>query len=255
MKKPLSLNTGAVTLGTAIFGSLFLFATAPDSIEPMGLAFSESQPARLRVLLVGSGASHDFPKYFLGTDLQTLKDAGGMDVAATPNLDEALKLAPQADVIVFSGNHPQWGLAPFQKTLNDHVDAGKGLVILHAGAWVHPWNGYNSRFVAGGSNGHGYGEFEVTVKSPSHPVMKDVPATFKITDESYHHRFLPDAKVEVLADNAADERTKTPHASIWIVKDEKAKIVCITLGHAAEAHDNAAYRKILSNAVKWVAKS
>lgn len=254
MKTPSRISKGAVTIGTAIFGSLLIFAAAPDSIEPMGLSFGEKKADQLRVLLVGSGSSHDFPKYFLGTDLQTLKAAGGMDVAATPNLDEALKLAPEADVIVFSGNHPQWGRAPFQKALNDHADSGKGLVILHAGAWVHPWEGYNQRFVAGGSAGHGYGEIEVTVKNAEHPVMADVPATFKITDESYHHQFGEGAKVEILAENAADDRTKVPHASVWVVKDEKANIVCITHGHAAEAHDNPAYQKVIANAVKWVAK-
>lgn len=253
MKNPLRISNGAIGIGTAIAGSLLLFAAAPDSVEPMGLEFAEKKPDQLRVLLVGSGSSHDFPKYFLGTDLATLKAAGGMDVAATPNLDEALKLAPGADVIVFSGNHPQWGRAPFQKALHDHADAGKGLVILHAGAWAHPWEGYNQRFVAGASAGHGYGEFEVTVKNAGHPVMAGVPPTFKITDESYHHRFGSGGEVEVLAENAADDRTKVPHASVWVVKDKKARIVCITLGHAAEAHDNPAYQKLMVNAAKWVA--
>jgi hypothetical protein len=38
-----------------------------------------------------------------------------------------------------------------------------------------------------------------------------------------------------------------------VVKDPKAKIVAIGLGHAAEAHGNPAYQKLLVNAVRWVA--
>ena len=41
------------------------------------------------------------------------------------------------------------------------------------------------------------------------------------------------------------------HPSVWIVKDPKTRIACITLGHAAEAHGNPAFKTLLTNAVKW----
>jgi uncharacterized protein len=221
----------------------------PDSTEATGQTFADPKPGdALRVLVLGAGSSHDFPKYFIGTDATTLRQAGGLDVAATLNAAEGLTLLGQADVLVFSGNDPQFAQGRFQTALNEFADAGKGVVILHAGAWVHPWDGYNKRFVAGGSRSHGFGDFEVTVKNAGHPVMKDVPATFTIKDESYHHNFADDAQVEILAENNHDGRT---HASVWVVKDPKTRIVCITLGHAAEAHDNPAYQKIIANAVKW----
>ncbi len=248
MKTPLALAALALFLPSSpLLGEL-----PPDSTEPMGQAFADPKPAdSLRVLVFGAGSHHDFPKYFLGSDAETLRKAGGLDVAATPNLAEGLTLLEQADVLVFSGNHDQFSQGRFQTALNNFADSGKGIVILHAGTWVHPWDGYNKRFIAGGSNGHGFGEIETTVKNPEHPVMKDVPATFKITDESYHHRFARNADVEVLAENGPDNQTKEPHASVWVVKDPKTRIVCITLGHAAEAHDNPAYQKIIANAVKW----
>ncbi len=225
----------------------------PDSTEPMGQSFAEmvvgADTQDLRVLLLGAGSSHDFPRFFIGGDGDTLRKAGGLDVAGTPNLAEGLALLEKADVLVFSGNHEQFAQGRFQKALNDFADAGKGIVILHAGTWVHPWDGYNKRFVAGGSNGHGFGDFEVSVKTPGHPVMKDIPATFTIKDESYQHRFADDAEVEVLAENDHDGKK---HASVWVVKDPKTRIVGITLGHAAEAHDNPAYQKLIANAVKWV---
>jgi uncharacterized protein len=225
-----------------------------DSTEALGQKFPAAKTeGTLRVLIVGAGSSHHFPKYFIGTDSETLSAQDGIETAATLNAGEALELLPQADVLVFSGNHPDFGRGDFQTALNAFADAGKGIVLLHAATWVHPWKDYNKRFVMGASASHGYGEFEVTVKMPEHPVMKDVPASFKITDESYHHEFGPGADVEILAENAADNKTKKPHASVWIVKDPKTRIVAITHGHAAEAHENPAYKQMLVNAVRWVA--
>ena len=243
--KPILLLTALLTL--PLLGQ-------PDSIAPMGQKFADTKAAKtIRVLLVGSGSSHDFPTFFLGTDAVTLKAAGGMDVAATPNYDEAMALLPQADVIVFSGNHDQWGKEDFQKALNDFADKRKGIVILHAGTWDHtPWKGFNERFVGGKTPSHGKGDFMVTVKDAKHPIMKGVPATFSINDENYRYEIGDKNKVAVLAENAPDGG-KDPHASVWFVKDKKTRIVGITLGHDDKAHDNPAFKTILTNAVNWVA--
>lgn len=247
-------------LSKMIFSALSAAATlsanaqAPDSTEAMGQKFAEPKPAKaLRVLLVGSGSSHDFPKHFLGTDAVTLKAADNMDIAATPNLDEALALLPLADVLVFSGNHDQYGKEEFQKALNDFADKRKGVVLLHAATWDHPgWKGYNERFVGGKTPSHGKGDFEVTVKDTKHAVTKSVPATFKINDENYRFEIQSKTKVDVCCYNAPDGG-KDPLPSVWTVKDRKARIVCITLGHDAAAHDHAAYKTLLVNSVNWVA--
>jgi uncharacterized protein len=243
-----------VCLGLATALAVELKDLRPESTEALGQKFPDKKAeGALRVLIVGAGSSHNFPKYFIGTDSETLKAQPGLEVAATLNATEALSLLPAADVLVFSGNDGSFGTVPFQKALTEFADAGKGLVLLHAAAWAHPWPGYNQRFVGGASKGHGYGEFEVSVKQAEHPVMKGVPATFKITDESYHHEFVPGAAMEVLSENAPDNKTRKPHASVWIVKDPKTRIVCVTLGHAAEAHENPAFKTLLTNAVNWAA--
>lgn len=231
-----------------------LSAQKPDSTEPMGQKFATPKPAKtLRVLLVGSGSSHDFPKYFLGTDAVTLKAVPNTDVAATPNLDEALALLKDADVLVFSGNHDQYGKEEFQKALNDFADARKGIVLLHAATWDHPgWKGYNERFVGGKTTSHGKGDFDVTVKDAKHAVAKGIESRFSIYDENYRFVFDPKAKADLIAENAPDQ-SKDPLPSVWAVKDRKTRIVCITLGHDDKAHDNASYKALLVNAVNWVA--
>lgn len=254
-----ALATAAALLTTASLRAETEPAPIADlpagTTEPLGQSFAEPrEDGVLRVLIVGSGDAHHFPRYWLHMDAETLREAGGIDTAATPNLEEALELLPQADVLVFSGNHRQYGGEEFQQALNAFADRGGGLVMLHAAAWVHPWEGYNERFIGGGSRGHGFMDVEVTVKNPDHPVMRDVPATFTITDESYHHEFLDGADYELLAENGPDDRTNKPHASVWVKNDDKTRIVCITHGHDARAHENPAYQTMLVNAVRWVAE-
>ena len=227
-------------------------ADDPRTTAPMGQKFAEPKPAKtLRVLLVGAGSSHDFPRFFLRADADMLRAAGGIDTAATPNLEEALALLPQADVLVLSANHASFGTPQFQQALNKFADAGKGVVVLHAGTWRNwaPASRFNQRFVGGGTTSHGSGEFAVTVKQPAHPLLRGVPATFQIKDENYHAEIDNVAAVEVLAENAPDKGAA--HPSVWIVKDSKARIACITLGHAAEAHGNPAFKTLLTNAVNW----
>ena len=210
----------------------------------------------IRALLVGGGSSHDFEKFFHRADSATLKADGGIATAYTSNASEAIELMKNADVIVLSANHPSFGEPDFQHALNAFADAGKGLVIVHAGTWYN-WpaiSGYNKRFLGGGAlAGHGFGDFQVFNKQPEHPVMAGMPEEFTIHDEQYKVELEPNAAVEVLAVTSVEPTSGSAYPSVWVVKDPKARIVGIGLGHAAEAHGNPAYQKLLVNAVRWVA--
>ena len=231
---------------------------SPKTTLPTGQKFGERKQGVLRILVAGAGSSHNFPKFFLGTDAVTIR-AAGYDVAATPNGAEALALLPQADLLVFSGNHKQYGSPEFQKALAAHADAGKGIVILHAGVWYN-WGdvpAYNERFVAGGSRGHGHSDFKFTVTKPDHPIMKGVPGEFIINDESYNVELTRADAVEVLG--TIPRQTPKPGASdilpsVWIVRDPKTRIVCIALGHDEKSHNHPAYKQLLLNSLTWVSQ-
>ena len=64
------------------------------------------------------------------------------------------------------------------------------------------WPAFNRELVSGATRGHDkFEEFEVVVTDPSHPVMKGVPASFKITDELYNYTADPaGTPIEVLAE-------------------------------------------------------
>ena len=228
----------------------------PESIAATGLRFAEPKKKdMLRVLLVGSGSSHHFPRDFIKTDRETLAVVPLTDVIGTMNLAEALEQMPKADVLVFSGNHNQWGTPEFQKALHDFADAGKGIVLIHAATWSHPWEGYNKRFVAGETKGHGRGDvIAESIRPAVHPILKGVPETFTIADESYHSVFFKKEGQTTLIENKPDGQSPDPHPALWIVNDPKARIVCYTHGHDDKAHAHEAYKTILRNAVRWVSE-
>lgn len=238
----------ALPLGTAA-------ALPPDTTKPMDQSFDRIlEDSTLKVALVGSGSSHDFPKFFLGTDAETLEAAGGINTAATPNLEEALDLMEEADVLVFSGNHGQYGGEEFQSALHEFADDGKGLVMLHAATWQHPWKGYNERFIGGRTPSHGVGDFDVSVTDAEHPVTAGVPEDFEIWDENYRFQLEAEDRVHVCCENEPDQ-TDGPIPSVWTVDDPETRIVCITLGHDHRAHDHEAFQRLLVNAVKWVGET
>ena len=124
----------------------------------------------------------------------------------------------------------------------------------HPALWYNwqDWPEYNQKLVAGGSRGHDkYGEFEVQVVDPEHPIMKGVPEKFKITDELYYHKkdtSGPPIQVLAIGRNPA---TGATHPVVWITKTPNSRIVCITLGHDEKAHTLPAFQTLLVNAHEW----
>jgi type 1 glutamine amidotransferase len=231
-------------------------AKTPNEFPKTGETLpAQAAPDHVRALLIGGGSSHDFEGLFHKVDGEMLRKGGSISTAYSSNLEEVLGILPNADVVVLSANHRQFGSSSFQTALNQFADSGRGVVVVHAGGW-HNWPpalGYNKRFVAGGARGHGGGEFKVFNRCPDHPVMKGVPSVFSISDE--HYRSILDAgtEFEMLAETDLEPKTEKTYPAVWAVKDPKTRIVNISLGHGRQAHDNPAYQTLLTNAVRWSA--
>jgi putative membrane-bound dehydrogenase-like protein len=216
---------------------------APQSPPPKGGA--------VKTLIVGGGASHDFEKFWKGTDAATL----GEGASYTSDPAAVAGLIPAADVLYLGNNQPL--PEPARKGVFDHVGAGKGLLLVHASTWFNwkDWPEYNRTLVSGGSRGHEkLQEFEVTVTDAAHPVTAGVTKTFRVVDELY--RFEKDAagpEIKVLAVGKSLQTSKE-YPVVWTVPHDKARIVCVTLGHDARAHEHEAYKKILQNSVEWAAR-
>lgn len=141
---------------------------------------------------------------------------------------------------------------------------GKGVVVLHhATADYQEWPTFTE--IAGGLYHQGKWQkdgvsypasgykhdvtFQVKVVDSKHPVTKGVK-DFQITDETY-------SKMEIRPDVqpllSTDEPTSSPLVG-WTKRYGKARIVTLTLGHDRTAWEHPAFRKILSQALLWVAE-
>jgi putative membrane-bound dehydrogenase-like protein len=242
--------------------------TAPSSVRPpvtagaaapapsgKGQGEGAAPASKIKVLIVGGGSSHDFDRWFNQEDSKTLEALGNVSVKYTDKPAEILPALKDLDVLYLSHNQPMAD-PEVRKAIFAFADAGKGLLLVHPALWYNwnDWPEYNRVLVGGGSKSHDkYGEFQVHVNIPQHPIMTGVPDSFKISDELYHHQPDKDgAAVQVLAfgKNPTDGKT---YPAIWVTKHPKARIVCITLGHDGKAHEHPAFKTILQNSLKWAA--
>jgi len=204
---------------------------------------------------VGAGSSHDFNRWFLEKDSKTLGALDQVKVETTAQPDEVQKFIDELDVLYLSNNAPFTNAAN-RKRIMDFADSGKGLLLVHPALWYNwnDWPEYNRVLCGGGSRGHDpLNEFEVTVTEPNDPLMRGVPAKFKIRDELYW--FQPDTNgtpIKVLATAHSPSRNKD-FPMVFIVQHPKARVVAIALGHDGAAHELPAYERLLQNALQWAA--
>ncbi len=229
-----------------------------SSVAQTGAASpTERAPAQpIRALIVGGGSSHNFRQWFGDADTATLRADRMAEVEYTENLESVLPALPGLDVLYLSHNQPTTNAA-LRKAIFDLADSGRGLLLAHAGLWYNwkDWPEYNRLLAGGGARSHDrFGEFEVTVTAPQHPIMSGVPEKFMIADELYH--FEPDGEgtsIQVLA-TAFEVKSGKTYPMVWVVKHAKARIVGVALGHDGMAHDLPAFKTLLRNSLKWASR-
>jgi uncharacterized protein len=219
------------------------------------LVLAEGKP-HPEVLISGGGTSHDFAQDYQTIDAQALRSVGD-SVRYIDSWTELAKGLNGTRVLIQASNQIPPPEPAIRNAIVNFVDAGGGLLVVHAGLWYNwsAWPEYNRILIGGGSRSHDkLGEFEVVVTHPEHPIMKGVPANFSIHDELYHQEIDPTGSpVEVLA-IATSPLTGKTFPSVWVVNGLHGRIACIALGHDEESHNNPAYVRLLTNAVSWVAK-
>ncbi len=219
-----------------------------------GFTFTEKKAKSIRTLIVGGGSSHDFDTWYKQADAMTLENDGLATVTYTDNTDSIAAYLPDIDVLYLVNNQPISN-PEVRKAIFDFVNAGNGLVLGHAALWYNwkDWPEYNQQLVSGGSRGHDkYGMFNVNIMK-KHPITKGVK-NFSLDDELYYYKVDPAGPgIEILAE-ARQEGSDESFPSVFVIKNPKARIVGIALGHDAASHDLPQYQRLLRNAVKWAAK-
>lgn len=242
---------------TGISGLFLLIMMVTLSQCKSGKSVSGQSSSSIRTLIVGGGSSHDFDKWYKQADSVTLSKDNFATVKYTSDISTVINMLPGTDVLYLTNNQPMTD-PNLRQAIFDFVGRGKGLVLAHAATWYNwkDWPEYNNRLVGGGTRGHErYGNFDVKITNTRHPITRNISETaFNIKDELYRmNTDSTGAGIEVLA-TATVPNTTTTYPLLWVTKSEKGRIVCLTLGHDAEAHDKQVYQELLKNAVKWAAR-
>jgi hypothetical protein len=235
LRKTAGRASGVIDIGGHVSGGL------PEFLAP------------LDVLIVGGGSSHDFAAWFKTCDLATLKSAGISKARYTEGTGGILAQLPQTKLLCLTNNQPLAG-AELRAGLDKFLTDGGGVVLVHPALWFNwsDWPEYNARWVGGGARGHeAYGEFEVRIVDPTHPLAAGVAPIFRITDELYQTALDPKgAKTHVIAVGRSPSTGKE-YPLLWTVERERGRTVCLTLGHDGASHESAEYKTIYTNAMRW----
>ncbi len=243
----------------------------PAAVLALAAAALPAEAAeKIRVLLVTGGHAFERPQFFkLFEDnaelaFTAVEHPDAKDAAGKPDPFE-LALAPDAakefDVLVL---YDMWQkISDGGKTnLVALLKQGKGLVSLHHSiANYQAWDEWET--IIGGRyyladkvvNGvqkkrclwkHGV---DIPVKiAAEHPVTAGL-SDFTLHDETYKgYDVAPDVQVLL----RTDEPTSGKELA-WAKTYEKARVVYLQLGHDHVAYEDANYRRLVANAIRWAA--
>ncbi|MBL0743692.1 ThuA domain-containing protein [Chryseolinea lacunae] len=167
----------------------------------------------------------------------------------------------------------QLQLAPFDMTraqqdaTEKFIRQGKGWVGIHAAGLTgksflkpgtHYWQWFEELMGDVVYSPHpAFQKGTVVVEDRSHPVTKNLPEKFDVSDEWYEFDKSPRTNVHVLA--TADEATYTQtkpmgdHPIIW-TNPHYHRAVYIGIGHDASLCSNVNFEKLVSNAIVWASE-
>jgi len=216
------------------------------------------QGTHMEKILVITGG-HDFSPSFFQV-FESLKHVQ-YDTISQPEFNTRLcsGVAEPYDALVF---YDMWQdiTAAQQAAFRALLGKGKGMVFLHHSlvSYQH-WEDFAG--IVGGKYiekefytdpalpGSRYAEditLEIKVVDRAHPVTRNV-ADFSILDEGYQDITInPD--VHPLLSTSHPDCAATV---AWTHRYGRARIVYLMLGHGPEAHGNANFRRLVSNAVRW----
>jgi len=236
---------------------LCLLCTPALSQEGQG-----EQPRPLRVLVVVGG--HDFEREpfeamfesFESLDF-TIAEQPEASERYRPEMTEDFDAAVLYDMVQDITEERKRGLL-------DLIEAGTGVVVLHhALASYDAWTDWHM-IVGGhyylapavvdgeerpaGSYRHDV-DIAVTIADTEHPITAGVE-DFTLNDEVYGGMWIsPNAHVLLTTDNPESTREIA-----WTTTHGEGRIATIQLGHGPSAYGNPSFRRLLEQAIGWVAK-
>ena len=272
----------------------FLLATTSIAV-----AADPAPPPKLSLLIVDGMNNHDWPR---ATRIlkEILEDSGlfAVDVSTSPPANapkEAWsKWRPQfakyrVVLCNFNGGHTAKGVhwpREVEKSLEDYVGGGGGLVIYHSANNSFPnWPAYNEMIGLGwrdksfgpslivspdekiveipkgeGRNpGHGpEHDFQMTMLNSDHPITKGLPKKWMHPHEQLTHGQHGPAKNLTVLTYAWSKDTKENEVMDWVIPYGKGRVYTTMLGHLWKSGPDTAmrcigFRTMLIRGCEWVA--
>ncbi|MGJ5814950.1 ThuA domain-containing protein [Paludibaculum fermentans] len=205
----------------------------------------------LRVLLVAGGHDHETSLY------GAFEGWPGVRVNVDPH-PAAFRgdLRKRYDVVVLYDMIQDLPEAQ-RRNLQDFVESGKGLIVLHHAvvsfqSWEWWWKdvvgGHYFEKATGEHSASSYLHDVEMVATPvgTHAITKGLPQ-MRVLDETYKNVWHS-AGIQPLL--TTDEKTSDKELA-WISPYEKSRVAVILLGHGREAHESPWFRNLLHRAIVW----
>ena len=156
-----------------------------------------------------------------------------------------------------------------QKAIEQFVESGKGLLTIHAGAWMEPqWQWYHLALATSFRGHPPVQKARVIFEDQTNPSMKCFrDSIWETEDEWYSFNVDPRKDVHVLARldensyNADDNRwfkdsvlRMGDHPIVWWRKMGKGKVFQTAFGHTIQKYSDPLFRQHLEGAIIWTAK-
>ena len=198
--------------------------------------------APLRVMLVTGGHDHEPTFYSVFAEQKDIVT----NVNPHPMSGSSLE---RYDVVVLYDMVQE--LSDARKArLQEFVESGKGLVVLHHALVSHaswPWyrETIGGQYIEKKSTYKHDEDMDIEPVTP-HPITRGM-TKFRINDETYKGMWISENNTVLL-------RTTNPNGdppAAWVSPHAKARVVVIQLGHGSLAHNHPQWRHLVRNAMLW----
>lgn len=209
--------------------------------------------APIRVQVTTGGHPHDISFYAL------FENQSNLAVTVNPHPSAFRRnLRKSADVLVLYDLNDVTSEKE-QQALRDFLESGGGLVVLHhalADNWQWKWwyqEVIGARYLMGqdGDLPRSQPKDKEILNArcvAAHPILEGV-GNLRVNDEAYKGMWhSPKSQVLMETDNPNNDRPV-----VWIGPWQKSRVVAIQIGHGPGAHNDPAYRRLVRNAILWVA--
>ncbi len=264
-RRQILIASGAALLGPAAMGRLFaaeqgatkkvLFFTKSSGFQHSAIARKGDEPAHAEKILKEAGEKHGF-------EVTCSKDGRLFDPDKIGQWD-AFVFYTTGD-LTKPGTDKQPPISEDGlKAFFDRIRSGKaGFVGVHSATDTfgdHRGMGCDDPYIqmiGGHFNGHGaQQETELTVTDPNFPGAKELPITFKITDEWYSQKCQPDDLHVIIKHNTktlkGGDYERPDYPQTWAKKYGDGRVFHTSMGHREDVWTNPMFQGLVLGALAW----